>query len=77
MFKIGDVVVSRKEYLADYETEKDTLGIVLDYNPDNDYLLLGTSDPSRYAISSTFSMRGCYYRLATNKEKKTWGKSAV
>lgn len=67
-FKKGDLVVAKDEYIAEYETLLDTAGIVIDYNPDNDYLILGVLHPEKYAIPPTFSMRGCYYRLATLSE---------
>ncbi len=73
MFKEGDIVVAaRDEYLDKNETLRDTCGIVLSYNPDNDYLLLGTLHPERYAIPPTFGMRGEYYRLITDEEKNVW-----
>ena len=38
MFKKGDVVQAKKEWLAEHETQESTMGIVVDYNPDNDYI---------------------------------------
>lgn len=72
MFKKGDVVVAKDGYLDKGETLQDTIGLVIDYNPDNDYLLLGVINPEKYAISPTFSMRGCYYRHITDEEKQKW-----
>jgi len=48
------------------------VGIVIDYNPENDYLVLGTLHPEKYAIPPTFSMRGEYYRHVTEDEIKEW-----
>lgn len=73
MFNKGDVVVARDRYLDKGETLQDTAGIVLSYNPENDYLVLGTLHPEEYAIAPTFSMRGCFYRLITEQERLAWG----
>ena len=67
-FKKGDIVVAKDEFIEPHETLEDTAGVVVDYNPDNDYLVIGTLHPERYAIGSTHSMRGCFYRLATQTE---------
>ena len=72
MFKIGDVVVAKDEYLDKDETVRDTLGLVVRYNPDNDYLLLGSLHPEKHAIPPTFSMRGECYRKITETEMKEW-----
>ena len=74
MFNKGDVVVALNEFVEKEkgETLEDTLGLVLDYNPENDYLLLGSLHPEKYAIPPTFSMRGEYYRLITAEEKVAW-----
>lgn len=63
MFKKGDVVQAKKEYLAIYETQQDTMGIVVDYNPENDYLKVGVLNPQDYAFPPIFDARGCYYEL--------------
>lgn len=73
MFNKGDVVVAKDGYLDKGETLQDTAGIVLDHNPKNDYLVLGTLHPEKYAIAPTFSMRGCFYRLITEQERLAWG----
>ena len=72
IFKKGDVVVAKKQFVEKHETEEDTLGIVLDYNPENDALSLGTLHPEKYALPPIFSMRGEFYRLVTASEKKKW-----
>lgn len=72
MFKKNDVLVAKDGYLNKGETLQDTLGIVIDYNPDNDYLVLGTLHPEKYAIPPTFSMRGEFYRHVTNEERAAW-----
>ena len=63
MFKVGDIVQSKKEWLERNETQESTRGIVLDYNPDNDYLTIGVLNPQDYKIPPTFTMGGCYYEL--------------
>lgn len=63
MFKEGDIVQAKKEYLATYETQQDTMGIVVDYNPENDYLKVGVLNPQDYAFPPIFDARGCYYEL--------------
>lgn len=73
MLNKGDIVVAKDGFLEKYETLQDTLGIVIDYNPENDYLILGTLHPEKYAIPPTFSMRGEYYRHVTEDEIKEWG----
>ena len=72
MFKKGDVVVAKTQFIEKHETKEDTLGIVLDYNPENDLLSLGSLHPEKYALAPIFSMRGEYYRLVTASEKKKW-----
>ena len=69
MFKAGDIVVSKDEFIEQHETLQDTIGVVIDYNPDNDYLVLGDLHPDKYAIPPTYSMRGCYYRHVSEEEK--------
>ena len=71
-FEKGSVVVAKDEYVERHETLRETAGIVIDHNPDNDFLLLGVLNPERYAIAPTFSMRGEYYRLATPEELAEW-----
>ena len=63
MFKKGDVVQSKKEWLADYETQESTMGIVVDYNPENDYLKVGVLNPQDYAFPPVLNARGEYYEL--------------
>lgn len=63
MFKKGDIVQAKKEYLATYETQQDTMGVVVDYNPENDYLKVGVLNPQDYAFPPIFDARGCYYEL--------------
>ena len=63
MFKKGDLVQAKTEWLEPNETQFDTMGIVVDYNPDNDYLLLGVLNPQDYAWPPVFNRRGCYYEL--------------
>ena len=72
MFEKGDVVVAKDQFLDDGETLQDTVGIVLDYNPANDLLILGTLHPEKYAIPPRFSMCGEFYRLITDAEKEMW-----
>ena len=73
MFKKGDVVVAKDGFLDPGETLKDTLGIVVSYNPDNDYLVLGSIHPEKHAIPHTYSMRGSFYRKVTDKELSDFG----
>lgn len=68
MFQKDDIVISKEEFLSERETSLDTIGVVLDYNPENDALLLGVLHPENYGIAPTFAMRGEYYRLATEEE---------
>ncbi len=72
-FYEGDVVVAKDEFLNEGETLKDTVGLVLSHNPENDYMVLGVLDPEKYAIPPTFSVRGEYYRKITGKEIEEWG----
>ena len=58
MFEIGDVVHVKEEYLFDDQTQENTMRIVIDYQPKNDYLNLITLDRSR-----TISTRGEFYEL--------------
>ena len=68
MFKKGDVVVAKSEYIDKTETLRDTAGIVLEYKLENDYLLLGVLNPEKYSIPPTLGARGCFYRRATQDE---------
>ena len=72
MFKKGDVVVAKDEFLGERETLQSTAGLVLEYYPENDYLLLGSLHPEKYAIPPTFPGRGEYYRHITEQEKRNW-----
>lgn len=73
LFNKGDIVVAKDGFLDKDETLQDTAGIVIDYNPENDYLVLGTLHPEKFAIPPTFSRRGEYYRHITEDEIKEWG----
>ena len=72
MFTKDDIVVAKDDYLDKGETLKSTVGVVIEYNPDNDYLILGVIHPEKYAIPPTFSRRGCFYRLVTERERREW-----
>jgi hypothetical protein len=63
MFKKGDIVQSKKEYLASYETQEDTIGVVIDYNEETDYLKVGVLNPQDYALPPIFNARGCFYEI--------------
>lgn len=63
MFKPGDVVQAKTEFLEPYETQLSTRGIVIDYNPLNDYLRIGVLNPQDYAFPPIFNGRGEYYEL--------------
>lgn len=62
-FKKGDVVQAKKEWLASYETQESTMGIVVYYNPDNDYLQVGVLNPKDYAFPPILNARGEYYEI--------------
>lgn len=72
LFVVGDVVVAKQQYLDKNEKEEDTLGIVVDYKPENDYLSIGVLHPENYAFPPISSAKGAYYRLVTPSEKKKW-----
>ena len=72
LFNKGDIVVAKDGFLDKNETLQDTAGIVIDHNPENDYLVLGTLHPEKYAIPPTFSGRGEYYRQVTEEEMEEW-----
>ena len=63
MFKKGDIVQAKKEWLEPHETQEMTMGIVVDYNPDNDYLQIGSLEPHKYVFPPIFNGRGCYYEI--------------
>jgi hypothetical protein len=63
MFKKGDIVQAKKEWLAPYETQESTMGLVVDYNPTNDYLKVGVLNPQDYAFPPILNARGEYYEL--------------
>ena len=63
IFKKGDVVQAKKEWLADHETQADTMGIVVDYNEENDYLQVGVLNPQDYVFPPIFNGRGCYCEI--------------
>lgn len=74
MFKKGDVVQAKKEWIEPNETQRDTMGIVVDYNPDNDYLKIGVLNPQDYAFPPVLNARGCYYEIVpqeTEQKDKT------
>lgn len=73
MFKKGDIVIAKDKFLEEGESLKDTLGIIIDYNPENDYLLLGVLHPEKFDIPPTFSMRGEFYRKVTDTEMIEFG----
>ena len=73
MFTKDDIVVAKDDYLDKGETLESTVGVVIEYNPDNDYFILGVIHPEKYAIARTFSRRGCFYRQITAKERQAWG----
>ena len=64
IFKKGDIVQAKAEWVAAHETQADTMGIVIDYTPENDLLLIGSLTPQDHALIWTFSGRGCFYDLA-------------
>ncbi len=82
IFQKDDVVVAKNEFLEPDESLYSTLAIVLDYNPKNDYLKIG----SLVGIEKLYSchvnnipyflhigsMRGECYRLVTVAEKQKW-----
>lgn len=72
MFKKGQVVVAKDEYIDDGETVRGTAGIVLEHNPETDYLVVGVLNPEKYALPPTFSVRGEYYRPVTESEMQEW-----
>lgn len=61
MFKIGDIVQAKAEFLNAGETQESTMGIVVDYNPDNDHLMLGVLNPQDWAIPPVSDCRGRFY----------------
>ena len=63
MFKKGDIVQAKREFLASYETQESTMGIVVDYTPDNDYLKVGVLNPQDYAFPPILNARGCFYEI--------------
>ena len=63
MFNKGDVVQAKKEWLEGNETQESTMGIVVDYNPNNDYLKIGVLNPQDYAFPPVFNARGCFYEI--------------
>ena len=63
MFKKGDIVQAKKEWLEPHETQEDTMGIVIDYNPNNDCLKIGVLNPQDYAFPPIFNGRGEYYEV--------------
>lgn len=70
MFKKGDVVQAKAEYLEPHETQADTMGIVVNYNPGTDFLQVGVLNPQDHAIPPVFNMRGCYYELVEMEATK-------
>ncbi len=72
VFKKGDIVVAKDEFLDKGEEVKDTIGIVLDHKAENDYLQLGVLHPEDYTFPPIFNGRGEYYRLITDDERSKW-----
>ena len=66
MFKIGDVVQAKEEYLYDDQTQESTMKIVIDYKPKNDYLLLGELD-SKHVLTT----RASFYELVKDGDAET------
>lgn len=67
-FKRGDVVWAKREYVEKHETQESTMGIVLEYYLENDYLKLGVLNPGDYVFPPIFNARGCYYEPVQNKQ---------
>lgn len=63
IFNKGDIVQAKKEWLAPHETQESTIGIVVDYNPTNDYLQIGVINPQDYAFPPILNARGEYYEI--------------
>ena len=63
MFKPGDIVQAKIEYLEGKETQESTMGVVVDYRKDNDYLCIGVLNPKDYIIPPIFDARGCCYEI--------------
>ena len=61
MFKVGDLVQAKMEYLEPGETQESTMGVVLEYYESNKYLVLGVLNPNDYAIPPRFERWGGYY----------------
>jgi hypothetical protein len=70
MFKKGDVVQAKKEWLEPNETQESTIGIVVDYYPENDYLKIGVLNPQDYVFPPVLNARGCYYETVNLEEEK-------
>lgn len=66
MFKIGDVVQVKKEYLYDDQTQERPMKIVIDYIPKNDYLLLGELG-SKHVLTT----RASFYELVKDGDAET------
>lgn len=66
MFEKGTIVQAKKEWLAPYETQESTMGVVVDYNPTNDLLLVGVLNPQDYAFPPILNARGEYYEIVNN-----------
>jgi hypothetical protein len=69
-FKSGQVVWAKTECLETNETQHSTMGVVLDYNPNNDYLKLGVLNPQDYLFPPIFNARGCFYELVPHLNKE-------
>lgn len=63
MFKKGDLIQAKPEFLDSNETLDDTVGIVYEYNPSNDYLKVGVLNPEDYAFPPIFNGRGACYEI--------------
>ena len=72
VFREGDIVVAKDEWLAPYEKLLDTIGLVHSYNRDNDCLVLRQYSKNMN-FPSYLNARGEYYRPATEQEIKESG----
>jgi hypothetical protein len=63
MFKPGDIVWSKSEFLAKGETQESTMGVVIDYAPENDRLSVGVLNPEDFKIPPIFSFRGRFFEV--------------
>ena len=71
MFKKGDVICAKPEYIGENETLKDTIGIVIEYHSENDYLSVGCLHPEKFGIPPILNSAGTFYRLLSKEEMNT------